>query len=736
MPQGFRILLAAQAKPLEEIDGPGPVGPTSAGWGVTKKRRPISKIACNSCRAKKIACDGVQPVCSPCANKVAKCVFRPPDANAALKKMLAERDRDASALVEHLKSLADGEALDFLHKLKSAPDLNTALSSVRCPTGNSGARPEPPAVETISPPVSPGASPSASPPAQWHIESELSVLHPAVYPPLSPVTPGSPAVYGDSCGDPTGHFDGDYLAHHYLSVPNAQFGSNGLYCDARLERLEIGYWTRVPISNALAASVLSLYLTRDHPVLPLFDTELFLADLVEQKTNFCSAFLVSSLLCLACQAYSVTYPETWTLAAALSDEAERLWRAEQSSDSIVTVAACLCLRGVYALRGQDVLCQELALTGRKMAERLHLFGVNPDAPAAAALGAKSAEWTRFAAHVAWGAYNWLTLAALNYLDQPIVYPPNFPIPGDAVGAAHSPASTRDINGQPVPPLDYLPPYMARTFPEACRFFTICQGLANAYFGQCQSPLGPVALAFAEAKYRELLAWSDGLPREMLRGGHSHPHAWILHTWFHCAVLGLFRPFLSDHGAQTLLRSFSSPDGCPQSIFAASLKQLQHLTLTYCLAQPRLTHSPYIGSSLMQALVPMLKEPGSQDWRFYLTVFLRFCEDLYVGHPLYAELAQAALSIAMRHGLMTGAEARDRMTGFWQPRCHHQGSPIQTSISTLVVDFDMALTDVHASRISNVAREFQFLIMFDELTANQDFEQLNWAEAQPAFQDFS
>ena len=68
-------------------------------------------------------------------------------------------------------------------------------------------------------------------------------------------------------------------------------------CDQRLGQLQISKWTDVPITDNMAAAAISLYLETDHPVLGLFDDDLFLNDLVAHKRDFCSPLLVSALLC-------------------------------------------------------------------------------------------------------------------------------------------------------------------------------------------------------------------------------------------------------------------------------------------------------------------------------------------------------------------------------------------------------------------------------------------------------
>jgi hypothetical protein len=72
------------------------------------------------------------------------------------------------------------------------------------------------------------------------------------------------------------------------------------YCDDRLHSLQISLWTNIPISNDLAARVLSLYLATDHPLLGLFDPQLFITDLISGGQTFCSRFLVHVVLYWGC----------------------------------------------------------------------------------------------------------------------------------------------------------------------------------------------------------------------------------------------------------------------------------------------------------------------------------------------------------------------------------------------------------------------------------------------------
>lgn len=70
-------------------------------------------------------------------------------------------------------------------------------------------------------------------------------------------------------------------------------------CDPRLQRLDISYWTDVPITSAYAAAVISHYLQTEHPTIALFDPGLFVGDLVGKRERFCSRLLVHAVLAYA-----------------------------------------------------------------------------------------------------------------------------------------------------------------------------------------------------------------------------------------------------------------------------------------------------------------------------------------------------------------------------------------------------------------------------------------------------
>ena len=79
-------------------------------------------------------------------------------------------------------------------------------------------------------------------------------------------------------------------ARQMLAVSSAQ------YCDRRLNGLSLQRWTSVWMPDELGAKMISFYLESDHPILGHFDPDLFVHDLVEYNSQYCSPMLVNSVL--------------------------------------------------------------------------------------------------------------------------------------------------------------------------------------------------------------------------------------------------------------------------------------------------------------------------------------------------------------------------------------------------------------------------------------------------------
>lgn len=222
-----------------------------------------------------------------------------------LKRTLAEHEE----FINQLEDMPVKDILAFVHSHRSRSKPLDAYSSLD--KGKETAVPLP-LIGTVR---------DILPPNMSDIEIELTNRHPIAYPMLIPIDPAS--IRLSSAGETiwkerfcsledrpiqaatictaTSLSSRERLAG--LVTPDAALVRQlraGRYCDNRLHKLRINHWTEVPISDAFAAAVISHFLQTNHAVVGQFDADLFLTDLVERRARFCSPFLVSCYMYLAC----------------------------------------------------------------------------------------------------------------------------------------------------------------------------------------------------------------------------------------------------------------------------------------------------------------------------------------------------------------------------------------------------------------------------------------------------
>jgi hypothetical protein len=231
----------------------------------------------------------------------------------ALKNQL----RSHVDIIEHLRSAPEEQALATIRRLRSTNNVAEVLDSLR--TNFPSTRPS--EFQTGR---------AVSPPTGSNLEFELTVSYNIVYPALTPLNINSidletligyPSRQSPSLTPITSMSEVVSSTRlielaavdPLLLLPDRSHPSQNLqtsttsfvprapkYCDARLHDLNISFWTRVPISDELAANAISTYLETDHPITGFFDVDLFLTDLVDHRLRYCSSFLVSSFLSLVC----------------------------------------------------------------------------------------------------------------------------------------------------------------------------------------------------------------------------------------------------------------------------------------------------------------------------------------------------------------------------------------------------------------------------------------------------
>ena len=249
-----------------------------ATMSATKKRRINVAVACNPCRAKKAACDGRRPRCRRCGSANDECNYDTRDTDETrtegLKReneILRHRRAELDDLFSRLKSLPDNDSIELLRHLRAgwSPLVIKNPFDIQQISEHDIAR-------------------SALSATNTRLEHELAVSHSSSY----------PSSVATSTVDAPDH---PRPRRRRYGLPRTGPSEPPRYVDSRLHRLEVSYQTNVPISNEYAPIAISLYLETDHPIIGLFDADLFLADLVGNRLNFCSPLLVICSLLGLCK---------------------------------------------------------------------------------------------------------------------------------------------------------------------------------------------------------------------------------------------------------------------------------------------------------------------------------------------------------------------------------------------------------------------------------------------------
>ncbi|KAM0413777.1 hypothetical protein ACHAPD_007018 [Fusarium lateritium] len=666
------------------------------------------------------------------------CVYSVDHVSNVERELKEHRD-----VLELLLSLPADQALAAHRQLRGATNLTDVLSSLQ---GSMHGRHQPSTIRTAQ---------AISPPTSSGLEFELTVRHGVAYPTLFPLdlaslsadprlrpiqrSPGQVILIegsspSDSTTSPSTASSNSHATPSTLSFVKQEEEPVGphrdTYCDERLHRLRIGYWTGVAIQDEVAARVISHYLQSNHTIFGFFDPNLFIHDLVEHRHEYCSSFLVNALLAHACQGYSVVDETVGALSQDFVRDAGVLWRAERSTDSLVNVASILMLSVSCHLQRSDIDSQDLLDDGRVMAERMKLFGVRHTPENAASFEAMEPDAKRATAHTAWGAYSYLTLNSFWVPTRPITFPPMFPVPG---------RNDQDVLDERLAvhwPCHFIPDYTGKTFQALCELWTIMQEVVAVYFAQ-QGATMRIPLAFVEAKYQKILSFTDSLPPEMssIDPGNMSDHVLAFNILVHVAITNIFHPFIMDPNNEHLdPASLESP----KAVLRASINQLQRLILISRLHHPKAHALSVLSSAVVHVSNTIIRDAALQNqtirpdfsitdqdstdrnpnWYFYFLVCLAACQDLGSCFPVFEPVGKGLLAMALRDGSMSAVEANRLMRALEGKRPKPEEK--KGEFGSFVLDFDLEATKQGGGQVKDLAAQFEEFSMHSEFTEGGDF----------------
>ncbi|KAH6707255.1 hypothetical protein VD0002_g8150 [Verticillium dahliae] len=696
-----------------------------------KRKRIGTQLACNDCRRRKARCDGQRPSCQACLKRFKTCVYTEKPARGASDTTMVE----SYEVLQILKAAPEPEALDILRMLRANRDPSAVLAVLKDSTSSNPT------------PSEPGADHSYTNLSRSRFEHELMRNYPTAYPVIRPLPLPRPETFDASpapylrrtrsmdqrtilgihlsgYGLPGDHMTGSSYLADTEDNPFLTETSGGIaptlvpICDERLHHLDMSFWTDIPLSNEFATNVISLYLTTDHPLLGMFDPDLFVSDLVGHRDVYCSRFLVHALMYWGTQMYTSLDESAHPLVSQFGNEAERLWWAAKSTDSLCSIAGAQLLSLAFMGNGRDHFVLVFLTEACRMARRMSLLGVEPTS--LVAQNDTTAEVRSARSYTAWGVFNWSILLSFFYqqpgLEYP-EYPPALPIPGDSPEFASSPGSSRsrdsDTNSQ-IP--ERIPPiYMGETFTALCRFWRILHGVSMVYYNRNTSTPAHisehVSIEFAERKYRELLAWIETLPSSFAQAEDNPHHVMTFHLWFHAAILDIFRPFLRDDKAKkTRLTTFSSRRSSAEAAFKASVNQLKRLIVVYRSQYQSSAYTILWHTALIYVANAVLKDTGDPEWHFYFLHCVYGYESLRKSYRLAEAIGRALLAMTLRNGDITGLEARTILQQLKQRGLDHPSGDIR---ATFMGDLELALTNPGEAKVETLAGQFEDVALFQE-----------------------
>ncbi|KAK1494298.1 hypothetical protein CCUS01_13713 [Colletotrichum cuscutae] len=677
----------------------------------SKRKRQQADIACNPCRRRK-------------SRRSSDCTYA--QKREALQS--SYESHEPQELLDILKSVTEQHAIQILRLWRSDTDIAAVLSFAR-------------GAVNVEPSMADVVVDKAEPSENSSLELELMANFPTAYPNLrtipataperdallcpnssrrlkpfenQPPDEGVSSIMSDGAGQNT---NGPF---HMAGPPDGQ-GNPGLsICDDRLRHLDISFWTTVSISNDLAARILSVYLTTDHPLLGTFDPNLFVSDLVNRQTTNCSRLLVSTVLYWGSQIYGAFDQKVRDYTNSFCNEAEELWLHEQHNDTSLNVASAQLLSLAYLGHGKDHYVLRFLSAAIDMGKRLYLLDVDPSL-ARGNLANLSPEVQRRMAYTAWGLFNWAVLTTMFYQQPNLQYPehpPVLPIPDGEIADA-SPKRLAHVDAHMITPAS--PRFMGHTFPALCSFWKIMQGVSISYYKNRESPLQEhINLNFAELKYRELLDWSQALPPDAALRDDSPHHVVILHIWFHAAVLDIFRPFV--HGPQrdrSRVLSFSERHLSPDDAFGTSVRQLKQLVINYRCYHKSSTYTMLWQTALIYVSNAVLHDTHDPEWRFYFLACIYAYEGLRKSYRVAELISRALLTMALRGGCMTVSEANTLEVQMTEAG----GGLLKDNDvrATFMVDLDLAMSNPEAARVEVLAKRFNEIVLFRDLTTVDDEE---------------
>mgnify|MGYP000011702277 CR=1 FL=1 len=107
-------------------------------------------------------------------------------------------------------------------------------------------------------------------------------------------------------------------------------------------------------------------------------------------------------------------------------------------------------------------------------------------------------------------------------------------------------------------------------------------------------------------------------------------------------------------------------------------------------------------------------PQDPDCRPYFLLCLANCRDMYTCFPVFGSVGRGLLAMAMRDGVMDSESAK-LLVATLDSRGTHHDPTARRALGTFTIDFALAMREPEHAEAATLARQFDELTLFADLT---------------------
>jgi hypothetical protein len=134
-------------------------------------------------------------------------------------------------------------------------------------------------------------------------------------------------------------------------------------------------------------------------------------------------------------------------------------------------------------------------------------------------------------------------------------------------------------------------------------------------------------------------------------------------------------------------------------------------------------------ALLHVANAALQDTTDPQSKAYFRLCVNCYGDLFMAFRVAEGIVRSLLSIALRKGAMTGAEAQALLQRVRGNGPRYQN--LKTITATFVVDLNLAVTDREGAQVESLADMFDNLRLFDEFIYTDESEEPNLSGIEPS-----